>query len=311
MYLAIYAPTNARVAFGSYPEPLFRAKISDLVSKNDLWNSYLNFYKGLIQSQDSKDGPQFIAGMFEPDNLARMRFSVNSQMVKTKYLWEYSKALAHTSKDDVVIMADPLLHKQIKTLKFIDDEKSNLDFSSTANTSVVNFIEGELETRLKDLFGETDIERLEKANQPFDWDFKLSDFKQKAATFHPNDFSFLQSTLKETTKIQSFEFTDSEEVHDKIFMMALLDVLHGTTLCESEFIDSKFFYLNPEKTRFSDSQIQDLDKRFYVSYKGIQKVKDAILENVKMETVPGNVSELGGEGPDGFVEFGGVIDVNE
>lgn len=311
MYMTLVAKTTSRISFGSYPEPLFRAKLSDLISKNDFLNSYLNLLKEFAHSTGSKKDLHFASGIYDPNDLAQMRFSVNTQMIKSKYFWEYSKVLVQSSKDDVILVADPLLRKQIKTLKFIDDEKSQMAINSSTSSNVINFIEHQFENHLKDLFGETELEQLEREERKFDSEFRPANLANFASIRHPNDFSFLQFSFKETTKIQSFEIPDSEEAQDKVFIMALLDVLHKTTLCESEFVDNKFFYINPEKKRFSEAQIQDLEKRFYVNYRGIQKIREAIMENIQ---VTSNAEKLSSESDlsiDEAIEFGGLVDLDE
>lgn len=309
-YLVSASKATQRIAFGSFPEPLFRAKLSELVSKDDIFNSYLNLLKNLAKSHTSG---QSVISLFgdNPGALSRLLFALNTQMVKSKYFWEYSKAIAQNSEDDVVLVADPLTRKHVKTLQFVDQQKSHMGPNPDKCTRLVNFLEYQFESRLKDIFGESEIDQMAMAVNGFESDFPPRDADSFPLTRHPNDFSFLESSFKEVTRIQSLEVPDSTEAKDKLFIMAFLDLLHNTNLLESEFVDHKFFYINPEKNRFSDAQNQDLEKRFYLNYNGIQKVRDKLFEDIEARPNPQSPPNEENGLKYTFQSFSGLIDLDE
>lgn len=284
-YLAIVCEGNPLIAFGGYPETLFRAKLAQLTSKDLLFNAYLSLLQKL--EKNDSDLSQFL-GVLKMDScdLVKHRFDLNTHALKAKYLYEYSKSIAESSEDDVVIVVDPFIKYYVSAWARQDDPENDFfSIDSSAGKKPESKIQHLLAFHLRNLFSETWVEQIE--NQGFlsnpRYDNSIGMFEHSNLMIKINA-EFAKMGFSELNSIKPFEDLDDPEIPDTIFKMALLDVINETTLYESDFVSSQFYYINRNSKAFTRRQFDEMRKRFYVNYQGIKRISDRFLHKNKKKS---------------------------
>jgi hypothetical protein len=283
-YLGLSRSENSLLAFGGYPETLLRAKMAQLTSKDLLFNGYLSFLQAFGKSEADSF---YMLQMFEmdPHDLLKLRFNMNTFSLKAKYLYEYSKAIAEIFEQDIVIVVDPFIKYYVNSWARHDDrETGGFNTSSSKAKASEPKTQHLLASSLRNLFSETWVEKIQSQGfisaPHLDANFPIHEHSNLMAKIN-NEFA--RSTFDELNSLRSFDDFDDSQVSELIFKMALFDVINETTLYESEFISSQFYYINKNVKAFTRVQFEELRKKFFVSYQGIKIISDRFLLAHKKE----------------------------
>ena len=268
------------LGFAGIPQPLLHTKLAQFTEKEQAVLSFIRWTKFLAERM--RDGGQrSVEGLFQVKDMIKFQLFIDARYVRCNYTFELAKALLEQTRKDVCLVADPLARQAFLQIAKVKELYAQFPVSA-------------LDEERFERTQEDYLRGLENVVSPESLAALRTEGEQRRRMGMPlteDQSDLFKPAFAEFARVESLEGRPAEEVDAMLFKMALWDVLMDTKVLESPHVPHKFFFISPNRAFLPADRLEELERKFYVCYRSLRKLKESLVESVSRWERPMTVEE--------------------